>query len=54
LLLLVSWKATIISLELCALNADFQHFIPRFNKNFLLYGLALKEGFKVKGGPKDR
>ncbi len=27
-------KATIISLEPCALNADFQHFIPRFNKNF--------------------
>ncbi len=25
-------KATLISLEPCALNADFQHFIPRFNK----------------------
>ncbi len=25
-------KATIISLEHCALNADFQHFIPRYNK----------------------
>jgi hypothetical protein len=31
-------KATIINLEPCALNADFQHFILRFNKNFLLYG----------------
>jgi len=28
-------KPTIISLEPCALNADFQHFIPRFNQNFL-------------------
>jgi hypothetical protein len=27
-------RATIISLELCALNADFQHFIPKFNQNF--------------------
>ncbi len=25
-------KATIISLEPCALDADFQHFIPRSNK----------------------
>jgi hypothetical protein len=24
-----TFKATIISLEPCALNADFQHFIPR-------------------------
>jgi hypothetical protein len=31
-------KATIINLEPCALNADFQHFIPRFNQIFLLYG----------------
>ncbi len=30
--------ARIISLEPCALNFDFQHFIPRFNKNFLLFG----------------
>jgi hypothetical protein len=30
--------ATIISFELCALNADLQHFISRFNKIFLLYG----------------
>ncbi len=29
-------KATIISLQSCALNADFQHFVPRSNKIFLL------------------
>ncbi len=28
--------ATIIPLEPCALNAEFQHFIPRFNKISLL------------------
>jgi hypothetical protein len=46
----------------CALNAGiqgfgtgFQHFILRFNKISLLYGYALKEGFRgVKGGPKHR
>jgi predicted naringenin-chalcone synthase len=31
-------NAIIISLEPCALNADFQHFISRFNKISLLYG----------------
>jgi len=31
-------KATIINLEPCALNVDFQHFIPKFNKISLLYG----------------
>jgi len=45
-------KAAIISLEPCALNADFQHFIPRFNKTFLLYGYSPKKGLGVKGGPK--
>jgi hypothetical protein len=30
--------ATIIPLEPCALSAEFQHFIPRFNKISLLYG----------------
>jgi hypothetical protein len=39
---------TIITLEPCALNAEFQHFIPRFYKISLL-----KEGIEgVKGGPK--
>ncbi len=28
---------TIVSLEPCALNAEFQHFIPRFNRIFLLF-----------------
>jgi hypothetical protein len=27
-----SCTTTIITLEPCALNAEFQHFIPRFNK----------------------
>jgi hypothetical protein len=36
-------KATIISLQPCALNADFQHFIPRFNKISLLYGYPCKQ-----------
>jgi hypothetical protein len=35
----------------CPLNAENQHFIPRFKKKFLLYGYP-KEGFGVKGGPK--
>jgi hypothetical protein len=38
-------KATMIGVEPCALNAEFQHFIPRFNKISLLYGSPLKEGF---------
>ncbi len=41
---------TIITLEPCALNAEFQHFIPRFNKNFLPLGTSLKEGI---GGWKE-
>jgi hypothetical protein len=36
---------TIITLEPCALNAEFQHFIPRFNKTS-----SLKEGI---GGCKE-
>jgi hypothetical protein len=31
-------------LEPCALNAEFQHFIPRFNKNFLTLRTSLKAG----------
>jgi hypothetical protein len=45
-------KATIISLEPCALNAEFQLFILRFDKNFLTLWMPLKGGFEVKGGPK--
>jgi hypothetical protein len=40
----VGGYCTIISLEPCALNADFQHFIPRFNKISLLYGYPWKKG----------
>jgi hypothetical protein len=36
--IVLACKATIISLEPCALNVDFQHFTPIFNKFFLLYG----------------
>jgi hypothetical protein len=36
-------KVTIISLEPCALNAYFQHFIPRFNKIPTLW-IPLKKG----------
>ncbi len=35
---------TIISLKPCALNADFQHFILRFNKISLLCGYHSKRG----------
>jgi hypothetical protein len=36
--------ATIILLEPCALNVEFQHFILRFNKISLLYGYHWKKG----------
>jgi hypothetical protein len=42
---------TIITLEPCALNAEFQHFILKFNKNFLTLRIPLKEGI---GGWKQR
>jgi len=35
---------TIIILELCALNAEFQHFIPIFDKIFLLCEYHCKRG----------
>jgi hypothetical protein len=34
----------------CALNADFQHFILRFNENFLTLQILLKEGI---GGERE-
>jgi len=43
-----------IGVEPCALNAEFQHFIPRFNKISLLYGSPLKEGFWGERRLKDR
>jgi hypothetical protein len=41
---------TIVSLESCALNAEFQHFILRFNKNVFTLRIPLKEGI---GGWKE-
>jgi hypothetical protein len=41
-------------LEPCALNAEFQHFIPGFNKTSLLLWTSLKEGIGGKKRPKDR
>jgi hypothetical protein len=35
---------SIISREPSALNAEFQHFIPRFNKNFLTLQIPQKQG----------
>jgi hypothetical protein len=35
---------TIITLEPCVLNAEFQHFIPRSNKISLLYKYHWKRG----------
>jgi hypothetical protein len=46
-------KATMISLEPCALNADVQHFIPKFKKIFLLYGYPWKRVWGERR-PKDR
>jgi hypothetical protein len=41
-------------LESCSLNAKFQHFIPRFNKNFLSLWTWLKEGIGAGRRPKER
>jgi hypothetical protein len=41
-------RATIISLEPCALNADFEHFIPKYNEIFLLYKYLWKKGLGSK------
>ncbi len=35
---------TIVTSNFCALNAEFQHFIPRFNKTSLLCGSHSKRG----------
>jgi hypothetical protein len=49
-------RTTIITLEPCALNAEFQHFILRLNKISLLckYHLPLKEGVEGERKSKDR
>ncbi len=39
------YTAIIITLEPCTLNAEFQHFIPRFNKISLLHRYHSKRGF---------
>jgi len=44
----------IITPQPCALNAEFQHFILRFNKNFLTLRIPLKEGIGGEKRPKDR
>ncbi len=44
--LLLPYAATETILEPCALNAEFQHFIPRFNENFLSLWTSLKERFE--------
>jgi hypothetical protein len=36
-----------------ALNAEFQHFIPRFNKTSLLCGPHSKRGYGGEKSPKD-
>jgi hypothetical protein len=43
-----------IPLKPCALNAEIQHFVLRFNKISLLYGYQLKEGLGGERRPKDR
>jgi hypothetical protein len=43
-------RTTIIALEPCALNAEFQHFILRLNKIFL----PLKKGIEGASKSKDR
>jgi hypothetical protein len=42
------YTAIIITLEPCTLNAEFQHFIPRFNKISLLYRYRWKRGWGWK------
>ncbi len=48
-----TYKAIIVSLQPCALNADFQDFIPRFNKISLLLWVPLRKGFGGERLPKD-
>jgi len=38
----------------CALNVDFQHFIPIFNKSFLTLQTSLKEGIRGENKPNGR
>jgi hypothetical protein len=52
--LLLSPNCRTISVEPCALNAEFQHFILRFNKNVFTLQIPLKEGIGSERRPKDR
>jgi hypothetical protein len=45
--LLLPVQFTLITLQPCALNAQFQHFILRFNKISLLLRIPLKGGIGV-------
>jgi hypothetical protein len=45
---------TIVSLEPCALNAEYQHFILRFIKMSFTLWIPLKEGKAGEKMPKDR
>jgi len=47
-----SCTTIIITLEPCALNAEFQQFIPRFNEISLVCSHHSKRGIGMKGGPK--
>jgi hypothetical protein len=50
--LFLSCPTTIITLEPCTLDAEFQHFILKFNKILLLYIAERGDERRVKGGPK--
>jgi hypothetical protein len=41
-------------LEPCALNAEFQHFTPKFNKTSLFCGPHSKRGIGGEKRPKDK
>jgi hypothetical protein len=43
-----------INLEPCALNANFQHFIPRFNKKFLTFMDTTERRVWGERRPKDK
>jgi hypothetical protein len=43
-----------IILEPCALNADFQHFIPRLSKISLLYGYTIERKVWNERRPTDK
>jgi hypothetical protein len=40
---------TIIGLKSCALNSEFEHFILRFNKGFIILQIPMKEGIMGEG-----